>query len=393
MDPKLIRDPATWQVVSLLCADVVRAAAAAAGRHSAAVAAAASLGRGGGGGGAASGAEAAAGALSKELVRCAGAACRVAHEVVAGARANGLEEIEHEHHAGLVGGPASLHASAAALAGSDLVARDHEALATAAAELCGCLKPGVVVVTGLAGSEAGSDAGGLGGLGEDDDDAAADGEEHNALLEAATHAEHDFGASGPRPSEELKYFREALINNPHLRKTLLASRFHLVEVLEDAEAETAADSRVEGAHALGAAVITWSGIVRRFVRFLDTHNYDLDQEADCLRIFRCLHLHLVRARCEKDGTLHEFPELDARRRRAYAAKQASLVGLGAVRSVLEAVAHHPANHEGNLADKVLPPLPHDPPPPPPPCNPPPSAHTPHPPHPPPRLLVPRAYFG
>jgi hypothetical protein len=51
--------------------------------------------------------------------------------------------------------------------------------------------------------------------------------------------------------------------------------------------------------------------------------------------------------------VHDFSELSARERRAYGAKQSALVGLGVVSACLEAVAHHPANHDGNLADKGI----------------------------------------
>jgi hypothetical protein len=155
------------------------------------------------------------------------------------------------------------------------------------------------------------------------------------------------------PQSMTKYFAEALSINPKLNRQLKARQFSLIKLLENIENNTGEMGKAQGvggADGVGSASITWPMIVQRMQSYLNQHNHDRD-ETNCLRVLRVLRSHLVNARSEEDGTTLSMWDLSDSRRQAYVEKQTSYVEHGVARICLTAIATHPSNIEGNLADE------------------------------------------
>jgi len=255
VDPKLFKDPATWTVLLTGVRFILNAAA----RNSAAL-------------------------PGKKLIDIALSSCHVGLALLDGIHASGImEEIEREHHNDLVGNEASVFESAFKVVTASEFRKGQEELRCLASRLCIALKPACGVLVA--------------------------GDNESIISEDVKSADPLARSSSPgvvsvlTPSTAFVYFREALNANLGIQKIQLSKRFELIRILEKCEAETGPDSKVAGSQGCGAVQITWIGLVKRMVRFVEVHHYDLDRKDDCVRVLRLLGLHLEKARSKEVRSL------------------------------------------------------------------------------------------
>jgi hypothetical protein len=377
IDPKVLRNERTWELVSVGCN---RIAACAVRRQLS--------------------------GLTDELVFVADAACRVANIVVEGARSLGLSEHEGRHSGPIRTDDNSVLKSAHSIATNVFFNRKAK-LRTTAHGLAHLIDPtvagldndggectptsdddnggaaergqlSVAAAAGLAAGGGDDDWEGGGGEGVQMEEVASAGRGHrsasltqlkeafdpNAAAEKVKKSvvvrESEVGIMSGinyddfvRPAGMRRYFHEALSHNTKVTQKLSARKFAMVEVLENAHLATGSgglERGVSGSDGQASITITFSDIVERMVKYVKQHNYDADEETG-LRVFRTLTAFVLRGRSRADGSAQELSELREKERLAYSGKQDLLMELGVVEVVLNAIATHPANQEGNLADE------------------------------------------
>jgi len=338
-----------------------------------------SNGSGGGGGG---------WRRSKAEQEAALAACQVARCMLDGARSLGLEELEEAHVNALRLDQDSLLVSAKELYANAPAASD---LMVAAGRLARTVDPATVLRSRSIGgenngehplsprgeSEARAGTKGMGGQNANRRKSKADLKkiaaaaqkkaEKEAKVEkslglAAAPGDHKFIqevndkiADSPVPgcSRALGMFHESLVNNPRVKNKLESRKFELVKILENAADLTGKRgvmNGVLGAGAVGSVAISWDDICSRFVKFSAAHNFDKD-ESTTLRIFRIFRSHLVKARSNADGTPIEH--MNEEQEAHYEECQRALAERGVAEVVVNAIATHAPNVEGNLADEGI----------------------------------------
>jgi hypothetical protein len=299
--------------------------------------------------------------MSEKLAQVVACACRVGHVIVDGARSLGLQERQWVYRNEISDADNSVFRSAQALASSVYVKQFPKAL-IASNDLATLVSPlkqrgsldGKEVRRPSIADEIELDTGLE--LSDNFDHALAKKTvaRTETIVEAPVGDDSQLGIYVD-PATMTEYFHEALDNNVFINKKLLARKFHLLHVLETA-AETTGEGGVKngikGAKGEGAVTITWDQIVVRMVSYMREHNYDPD-ETTCLLILRCFRFHLLKARSTDSGTEIELCDMSDKAAAEYSRKQSSYVDFKVVDVVLTAIATHPANVEGNLADESI----------------------------------------